>query len=406
MIKEYENKIAHKYLIITLLPKIAFGIPIIIVGFYFGTSLPTNQKLLLTVIGVIIFLETIYYLIHFNRLKRILISKDADSLYKTPILTSLNTGLNFIVFAPLIFLGLNYFLQIGSIGEFLKGVWHVIPIGFIELCLVYSISYLILIPHFKSFEGVKFSGLSLTKKFLFMLIPMLIFSIYIGYIITKSWVGYIYLLIPLFLIYTVIRFIKEPVDYLIEGFNKFLYTNPDLSMKITVVSGDELEVLAFKYHTILQIISGIINNIKESASEVRQHALSFSTRKEKVGASREKIRNSIEEIRTEYQDIKANIESILHHTENLSSFSSELKSEMQILNEIAKKSINLANTGEEISEEAVSMIQTGVLKMKESTENLEVLTKIFAEVKGFSSMMEVISHDTDLLALYASVEAL
>lgn len=26
MIKEYENKIAHKYLIITLIPKIAFGI--------------------------------------------------------------------------------------------------------------------------------------------------------------------------------------------------------------------------------------------------------------------------------------------------------------------------------------------------------------------------------------------
>jgi len=400
-----KNKIIYNYLIITTLPKVLLGIPILIIGMGFVSVIPYSQKLFFAIFGTIIFLEIIYYLIHLNRLKRILELKDVDSLFKTPILTSIHTGLNFMIFAPVILLGLNHLLQIAPLGDFLKGVWHVIPVGFIELSLVYCIGYFILTPYLKSFEGIRFKGLSLTEKLFFVLIPLLLFSLYNGYLLTKSWVGYIFILLPLFLIYSLIRIVVEPVNSLIESFDGFLSGNSNFSMKGVIVSGDEFEALKEKFQSFLQKLSSIIDNIKEFAKDVQKQAETLSTQSNGLNNSREEIHTSIKEINSKTQDINVNIELIHHHIENLSSMSSELESEMQILNNITKKSVNLANIGEEISEEAVNMIQTGVLKMKESIESLEVLTKSFSEIKGFSSMMETISKDTNLLALNASIEA-
>lgn len=402
---EEKNKLIYRYLIITILPKIIFGIPILLIAFRFFTGFHHNQKFYFTIILTIIFLEIAYYIIHSLRLKKFLNLNDSDSLYKTPIYTAFHTGLNFIFFAPIIFLLLNHSQKIVTIGELLKGVWHIIPVGIIEFCYVYCLGYLIFTPLYKTFEGVKFKGLSLTEKFLIIIVPMLLFSFYNGYILSKSWVGYIYFLLYIFPIYALIRFIKEPIYSLAEGFDKILSGNYNLSINVSVVSGDELQVLKDKFQSILMLISNIVSHIKESASEVKKLAENISTGTKKLSTYNEDICNSLEGINSKSHNIRAYVELIKRYIENLSLTSKEFASQTQILNNITNKSVNLANTGEEISEEAVNMIQRGALKVKESTKNLEFLIKSFKEVKGFSSMMGAISNDTNLLALNASVEA-
>jgi len=398
-------KMASKYALITVLPGIILGVPILMIDSRHILGIPSYARFSTCVIGIFLFLSIIYYLFQWKRLDSIIQRGETHSLYRIPFMGAMHMMLNFIIFGPVLFLIMNQFLYIAPLSELVKGVWTAISLGIIEYGLVYCISYSLLIPYYKSLPGIQIKGPSLTQKLIIILAPAILFSIYNGFILTKSWIGYFYLLLPFSLLYAAIMFIKDPVDSLIEGFDKSLSLSPDISMKGVVVSGDELQVLAEKFHTFIELLSNTINNIKENALEVRRQTETLSSGVEKITTSGEKISGPIKEINLNSHEVIDNIKLIQHNIENLSSISKEIESQMQIFDNIAKKSVSLANRGEEITEEAVEMIEITSPKMEKSMQNLEVLSGSFNEVKGFTQMMESVSDDTSLLALNASVEA-
>jgi methyl-accepting chemotaxis protein len=278
-------------------------------------------------------------------------------------------------------------------------------VGLIEISLIYYLDLYLLTPYYRTLEGDKIEGLDITQKILLLVIPGIIFSGLTGYIITKTWFGLLYLIFPSLIIWLLIKTIKNPIDYLIRRMEYLIDDKLPAPEQRRVVSADEIASMNHSLSLFLEKIFSSVSHIKETIDNVKTQGKAILSGIEREASSSKQIDRSVSDILASKEETESLIKTINKNNANIEALSNEIESQIKALKNTSKKSIELANAGEDKSESGINKINTFVQKIEEGSKSLEELSSAFEQIKEFNSLMEQISDDTNLLALNASIEA-
>lgn len=181
--------------------------------------------------------------------------------------------------------------------------------------------------------------------------------------------------------------------------------NGDLTVKASINSGDEIEILGTCFNQMINHQSGIITNVRAGARELAASS-------EEISACAEEISAATEEITASIQEVAANSEK----QNNSIVETSEVLLQLSSLVQIAQ---NKANTAKKNSDNTMGVAKLGRLKVQETVDaidninkvsddtasTLQVLNELSSKVSGIVGTINNISNQTSLLALNASIEA-
>ncbi len=259
----------------------------------------------------------------------------------------------------------------------------------------YVASYVPLIGADGTNVGVVFIGH--TKNIVDVLIKNI--SSYISILLVVS------ILVVLGLLIFMVRRIAKPIRHLVERFKELSEAGGDLTRKIQIKTGDELEILGDEVTKFIEKIRDIVCQVKNSS--------------EGVACAAEELNNSTKQNQSAVEQVSTSIQSIAigssEQAENVSDISYKIQS---IAEDMDKNSNKIENINGSV-DEARKLIKNGLEAVTNQSikteENLmafkqvtEVVGKLAQEAKEVSAILTTItkiSQQTNLLALNASIEA-
>ena len=184
-----------------------------------------------------------------------------------------------------------------------------------------------------------------------------------------------------------------------------VHNEGDLTQKLDIHSGDELELIANNINSLLEYIRTIMINIagnseelNQSSQNVVQHLSLAETSVTDVSATMEEMSAAMEETSASINQVSTSVDMVYDAIENISQSAEDGKnSSDQIMNRAEEIHANALNQQQKVRIQAQEMADV----MNEKIEKSKAVEKIDALTEDILS----ITSQTNLLALNASIEA-
>lgn len=179
----------------------------------------------------------------------------------------------------------------------------------------------------------------------------------------------------------------------------------DLTQKLEIKSGDELELIGGNVNNLLEYIRGIMINISNNSTNLQ-------------GASKQMLEN-VRSVELDVTDVSATMEQMAAGMEETAASMAEITNSIngayEAINVINDKAADGASSAYQAMEKAEGIYEESVKsqeKAKEKSDELSVLvaeriekSKSVAEIEQLTASILEIADQTNLLALNASIEA-
>ncbi|MBO7358055.1 MAG: HAMP domain-containing protein [Lachnospiraceae bacterium] len=208
-------------------------------------------------------------------------------------------------------------------------------------------------------------------------------------------------LVVLFIIRRVIKSLNKVDDKIYDLSN----SDGDLTQKLNVHSGDELESIAENVNSLLEFIRHIVvdinddsvrinesaENISSELTNCEENVVTMSAVNEELSASMRETGEALNRLNAEIKEIFKDLESVAERANESSKNTSVMASKAQTINNEAE---NTRNKAVEKAKDLAEVLQEKVEKSKD-----------VEKISGLTDNIIGITSQTNLLALNASIEA-
>lgn len=184
-----------------------------------------------------------------------------------------------------------------------------------------------------------------------------------------------------------------------------VHSEGDLTQKLDIRSGDELELIANNVNKLLEHIRGIMLNISANSQTLNESS-------EKIVASLSQAGVSVTDVSATMEQMSAAMEET---SASLSQVSDAVAQIYEVIDEIARSANEGKDSSVEIMSKATEIYEGAAMKQQEAHQQAKILGELVNEKIEKSKMVEEIStltaniigitSQTNLLALNASIEA-
>ncbi len=199
--------------------------------------------------------------------------------------------------------------------------------------------------------------------------------------------------------------IYNPINTLIKRFNELSSSGGDLTTKVEIKTGDELELLAGGINQFISNIREIVVEVKNTGENVGHSAGSLNISINENQKVLDDINKSIENIASGASEQSQDINEVSDKIQEISSSISENEKKISGINSSAGKTRTLINGGLEAVNNQNIKTNENMKAFQKVSKEVSGLAREIEEVENILSTITSISDQTNLLALNATIEA-
>ncbi len=401
-----KNKFIRKYIWGTNLISIVciFVLIIILLPFYVKMNQQELINFILYAGGISCFYVIIYHFAQERRLYIVLKKGNVKNIYLTPFYSFLHKTFDYVIGAPVLFLIFNKILNLLPWDKFIRGTLVVILVGPIVSLIVYFYGEALINEELKKYKE-PLKGFRLFSKILIVMFIVILFSFFMGIVFVKFKFAIIFLLLSFILVLVFALRIKNTIEFLLINFEAFTSGKFSLNERLNIKTGDELDQIGYHFNAFLDIVSGFIQDIKNTTEKMKKISEVVASSNEEITASIQQISSSLENLNNEIGQSSQELKMLRDNAEAVNAMAENMESQTMMLKKIAEESEKIAIEGIKGIEDVLKTIESNIRSVGEINQKMSSLISSSDEIVGFANMINDVAEDTDLLALNASIEA-
>lgn len=213
------------------------------------------------------------------------------------------------------------------------------------------------------------------------------------------------MILTLILAILISKRIIKPIHYLVKRFEELSLAGGDLTKKIEINTGDELEILG-------DAVTNFIGNIRDIVEQIIHNAEGVANSADNLNNYTSQTQKAVEEVASAIQGIAAGASEQAGNVNDISCLIQSIASDingneryMYNINNSVEKTKKLINNGIDAVNNQTVKTEENLNAFKKVTEVVDKLAKEAKEVENILSTITNISEQTNLLALNAAIEA-
>ena len=179
----------------------------------------------------------------------------------------------------------------------------------------------------------------------------------------------------------------------------------DLTKKLELKSGDEMEVISKSVNNVIEFIHGIVKNTSDNSDRLGVSANKMKTEVDEATRKVNDISETMETMSASAQEINSSLEVI---TQNIEAARADISGIAKIADARVNEAEKIKSEAQKMYENALASKQTVYDETKQRRENLAVIIEDSAKIAIIDQLTDDIigiASQTNLLALNASIEA-
>lgn len=199
--------------------------------------------------------------------------------------------------------------------------------------------------------------------------------------------------------------ISKPVTHLVKAMDDIARNSGDLTQKVRIKTGDELELLAESTNNLLSNIRSIVGIIRGTSLNINDNSKEIALSIENTSAVTDTIAKAMEDIAYNASEQLQNINDSSIKLQSLSEIINALSNSSKEIDDSVKEATKGANDCLKAVEDLKDKADLSTDILKSASKTAEMLQANSSKVGKVIDVITGISEQTNLLALNAAIEA-